>query len=162
MFMDWRIGSTGTELLCKERKQRMFDKGRCLFFVICVTLVFTLSACNQKQDSSTSSSNSISNARQASTAASGDIDACRLGTKTEAEQVMGEKLKDPDSGPASMQGGTICMYGSPDSLSGRHVSVRVESPRFDWAKYKEDRRVEGEKMQPKRGYVREVSGLGKE
>jgi hypothetical protein len=42
------------------------------------------------------------------------------------------------------------------------VTIRVESPRFDWAKYKEDRRVEGENMRPKRGYIREVSGLGKE
>ena len=54
------------------------------------------------------------------------------------------------------------MYESPDSMSARHVTVRVESPNFDWNRYKEDKRVEGEKMQPKRGYIRPVSGLGKE
>jgi hypothetical protein len=47
-------------------------------------------------------------------------------------------------------------------MSARHVTVRVESPNFDWNKYKEARRIEGEKMQPKRGYIRPVPGLGKE
>ncbi len=91
-----------------------------------------------------------------------DIDACKLVTKAEAEQVMGEKLKDPDSGPASMAGGSICMYESPDTMSAKHVTIRVESPRFDWNKYKEDQRVEGERMRPKRGRTRPVAGLGKE
>ena len=143
----------------------MSEKRRCSSVVLRLTFaaIIALTACNQKPDSSSgSSSNSISNAKQASMAASGEIDACKLVTKAEAEQVMGEKLKDADSGPASMQGGTICMYESPDSLSGRHVSIRVESPHFDWNRYKEDRRVEGEKMQPKRGYIREVPGMGKE
>ena len=88
--------------------------------------------------------------------------ACKLVTKAEAEAVMGEKLKDAASGPASMQGGSICMYESPDSMSGRHVSVRVEAPNFDWTKFKEDKRVEGEKMQPKKGRIRQVPGLGKD
>jgi len=83
-------------------------------------------------------------------------------TKAEAEAVMGEKLKDPDSGPASMQGGSICMYGSPDSMSARVVSVRVEPPNFNWEKFKEDKRVEGEKMAPKKGRIRQAPGLGKD
>jgi hypothetical protein len=95
-------------------------------------------------------------------ASSADDFACKLLTKAEAEAAMGEKLKDPDSGPASMQGGSICMYESPDSMSARHVSVRVEAPSFDWQKFKEDKRVEGEKMQPKRGRIRQVPGLGKD
>jgi hypothetical protein len=83
-------------------------------------------------------------------------------TKAEAEAAMGEKLNNPESGPASTAGGTICRYGSPDSLSAKNVTIRVESPNFNWAKYKEDRRVEGEKMQPKRGRIRQVPGLGKD
>jgi hypothetical protein len=75
---------------------------------------------------------------------------------------MGEKLKDPDSGPASMQGGSICMYESPDSMSARHVTIRVEAPNFNWDKFKEDKRIEGEKMQPKKGRIRQVPGLGKD
>lgn len=91
-----------------------------------------------------------------------ELDACKLVTQAEAEQAMGEKLKDADSGPASTAGGTICRYGSPDSMSAKNVTIRVESPNFNWAKYKEDRRIEGEKMQPKRGRIRPVPGLGKE
>lgn len=94
--------------------------------------------------------------------ASKELDACTLVTKAEAEEVLGEHLKDADSGPASMQGGTICRYESQDSLSARNVTVRVESPNFDWNKYKEEKRIEGEKMQPKRGRVRPVPGLGKD
>lgn len=75
---------------------------------------------------------------------------------------MGEKLKDPDSGPASMAGGTICMYGAPDSMSAKNVTVRVESPNFNWNKFKEDKRVEGENMAPKKGRIRQVPGLGKD
>jgi hypothetical protein len=71
---------------------------------------------------------------------------------------MGEKLKDPDSGPASTQGGSICIYGSPDSLSARNVSVRVEPPNFNWDKFKESERTEGENMRPKRGYIRRRPG----
>src|ERR1700722_15974949 len=44
-----------------------------------------------------------------------DIDGCKLITKAEVGQVMGEKMKDPDSGPASMAGGSICMFEAPDS-----------------------------------------------
>ena len=95
-------------------------------------------------------------------ASSSDDLACKLVTKAEAEAVMGEKLKDPDSGPASMQGGSICTYESPDSMSARHVSVRVEAPNFNWDKFKEDKRVEGEKMQPKKGRIRQAPGLGKD
>jgi hypothetical protein len=91
-----------------------------------------------------------------------EIDACKLVTKAEVEQVMGEKMKDPDSGPASMAGGSICMFEAPDSMSAKHVTIRVESPRFDWNKVKEDKRIEGERMQPKRGRIRPVGGLGKE
>jgi hypothetical protein len=94
--------------------------------------------------------------------ASTELDACKLVTKAEAEQVMGEKLKDPDSGPASTAGGTICRYESPDSMSAKNVTIRVESPNFNWAKFKEDKRIEGEKMQPKKGRIRQVSGLGKD
>ena len=97
-----------------------------------------------------------------SSSSSADDLACKLVTKAEAEAVMGEKLKDPDSGPASMQGGSICMYESPDSMSARHVSVRVEAPNFNWEKFKDDKRVEGEKMQPKKGRIRQVPGLGKD
>lgn len=97
-----------------------------------------------------------------SSASSSDDLACKLVTKAEAEAVMGEKLKDPDSGPASMQGGSICMYESPDSMSARHVTIRVEAPNFNWDKFKEDKRIEGEKMQPKKGRIRQVPGLGKD
>jgi hypothetical protein len=41
------------------------------------------------------------------------------------------------------------------------VTIRVESPNFNWDRYKEDKRIEGEKMQPKRGRIRQVPGLGK-
>ena len=44
---------------------------------------------------------------------------------------MGEKLKDPDVGPASTAGGTICMYGSLEPLSAKHVTIRVESPNYN-------------------------------
>lgn len=91
-----------------------------------------------------------------------DIDACKLISKAEAEQAMGEKLRDADSGPASTAGGTICMYGSPDTMSAKRVTIRVESPNFNWAKVKEDKRIEGERMQPKRGRIRQVPGLGKD
>jgi len=76
--------------------------------------------------------------------------------------VMGEKLKDPDAGPASMAGGTICIYGSPESLSAKNVTIRVESPNYNWDKKKEDKRVEGENMRPNRGYIRQVPGIGKD
>lgn len=99
---------------------------------------------------------------KSSTSSSGEIDACKLVTKAEAEAAIGEKLKDADSGPASMAGGTICRYESPESLSAKNVTIRVESPNFNWDKFKEDKRVEGEKMRPQRGYLRQVPGLGKD
>ncbi|MGH9568250.1 MAG: DUF3558 family protein, partial [Candidatus Angelobacter sp.] len=129
---------------------------------ITVLSCVALTACNQnnKTSSISSSSGSTTAAAAPGSNANGEIDACTLVTKAEA--AMGEKLKDADSGPASMQGGTICRYESPDSLSARNVTIRVESPNFNWSKYKEERRVEGEKMQPKRGRIRPVAGLGKE
>jgi hypothetical protein len=124
--------------------------------------LLSVTSCSKNNSASTASS-SASDARAtvASPAASNELDACKLVTKAEAEQVMGEKLKDPDSGPASMAGGTICMYASPDSMSARNVTVRVESPNFNWDKVKKDKRIEGEKMAPKKGRIREVPGLGK-
>jgi hypothetical protein len=128
-------------------------------------VVLSLASCNQNnKTASTGSPVSSAPASPAGNTSSSNSDdfACKLVTKEEAEAVLGEKVKDPSSGPASMQGGSICTYETPDSLSARHVTVRVESPNFDWDKYKEDRRIEGEKMQPKRGRIRPVSGLGKE
>jgi hypothetical protein len=125
-----------------------------------VVLLLAISGCNQGKDSSATAQPA---AGAANPAASGskELDACTLVTKAEAEAVLGEHVKDGESGPASMHGGSICMYESPDSLSARHITIRVESPNFDWNKYKEEKRAEGEKMQPKRGRIREVSGLGK-
>jgi hypothetical protein len=134
--------------------------------LILLLALLTFTACSQTNKSTGDASAANAGASPAtSTPASGasaELDACKLVTKAEAEQVMGEKLKDPDSGPASMQGGTICRYESPDSMSAKNVTIRVESPNFDWNKYKEDKRVEGEKMQPKRGRIRQVPGLGKD
>ncbi len=61
-----------------------------------------------------------------------------------------------------MQGGSICRYDSPDTMSAKSVVIRLESPNYDWNKVKEDKRIEGEKMRPKRGYIRQVPGLGKD
>jgi hypothetical protein len=47
-------------------------------------------------------------------------------------------------------------------MSAKHVSVRVEAPNFNWDKFKEDKRIEGEKMAPKKGRIRQVPGLGKD
>lgn len=124
-------------------------------------VLWELVGCNQNNNSS-SPANSQAGAGKPATSQSNELNACALVTKAEAEAVLGEHLKDAESGPVSMQGGEICMYESPDSLSARHVTVRVESPNFDWNKYKEERRIEGERMQPRRGYVRPVPGLGKE
>lgn len=129
-----------------------------------VLLTFTACSQNNKTASDTSAASGSANAAPSNPAPTGskELDACTLVTKAEAEQVMGEKLKDGDSGPASMQGGTICRYEAPDTMSAKNVTIRVESPNFDWNKYKEDKRVEGEKMQPKRGRIRQVPGLGKD
>jgi hypothetical protein len=127
--------------------------------IICV-------GCNQnnKAPAGNSAAAPSTTAAKSSGAASSSSDdyACKLVTKAEVEEVIGEKMKDPDSGSASMQGGSICMFGSPDSMSAKNVTIRVESPNFDWNKYKEERRIEGEKMAPKRGYIRPVPGLGQE
>ena len=133
--------------------------------LIALLALLSFTSCSQNNNTATASSSaSDTRATPASSTASNpnELDACKLVTKAEAEQVMGEKLKDPDAGPASMAGGTICMYESPDSMSARNVTVRVESPNFNWDKVKEDKRVEGEKMAPKRGRIREIPGLGKQ
>jgi Protein of unknown function (DUF3558) len=133
--------------------------------LIAFLALLSFTACTQKNNTATTSSpaTSTSTTLASPTASnSNELDACKLVTKAEAEQVMGEKLKDADSGPASTAGGTICRYESPDSMSARNVTVRVESPNFNWDKVKEDKRIEGEKMAPKRGRIRQVPGLGKE
>ena len=146
---------------------------QCQFQILCVVafvVVTTLTSCSKSASpnaASNSSSTSASNTAAAGNAASGssnsnDIDACKLVTKAEVEEAFGEKLKDPDSGPASMAGGTICMFESPDSMSAKNVTLRVESPNYNWAKVKEDKRIEGERMRPTRGYIRQVPGLGKD
>jgi hypothetical protein len=128
--------------------------------------LMAMAGCNQSNKAANSNSAATPDSTAAkagsTTNSSSDDYACKLVTKAEVEEVMGEKVKDPDSGPASMQGGSICMYGSPDSMSAKNVTIRVESPNFDWNKYKEERRIEGEKMAPKRGYIRPVTGLGTE
>jgi len=145
-----------------------FSSSACLSLgtlLLTLLAVLSLTACNQGSKPAKESNSSASGTSAPSSASggiSGELDACKLVTKAEAEQVLGEKVKDAESGPASMQGGSICMYESPDSMSARHVTVRVESPNFDWNKVKEAKRIEGEKMQPRRGYIRPVSGLGKE
>ena len=121
-----------------------------------------LTACNQNNSPAPAGTATSNAAAAAPATSSGELDACKLVTKAEAEQVIGEKLKDPDSGPASMAGGSICIYGSPEPVSAKNVTVRVESPNFNWEKFKEDKRVEGEKMAPKKGLIRQVPGLGKD
>lgn len=144
----------------------MIVRGRSSYRIaslIALFAVLTFTSCKTTETASGPAANKGStNATPAKPSSSADDLACKLVTKAEAEAVLGEKLKDPDSGPASMAGGSICMYESPDSMSARHVSVRVESPNFNWEKYKEDRRIEGEKMQPKKGRIRQVPGLGKD
>jgi len=124
--------------------------------------VFNFTSCSSSNKAANGSAATSSTPSGATASSSGGIDACKLVTKAEAEAVMGEKLKDPDSGPASMQGGTICRYESPESLSAKNVTVRVESPNFNWDKFKEDKRIEGENMAPKKGRIRQVTGLGKD
>ncbi|HET9790719.1 MAG TPA: DUF3558 family protein [Candidatus Angelobacter sp.] len=139
-----------------------------MFCLLAFVMVIALTSCSKSASpdaASNSSSTSASNTPAAGNAASGssnDIDACKLVTKAEVEEAFGEKLKDPDSGPASMAGGTICMFQSPDSMSAKNVTLRVESPNYNWAKVKEDKRIEGERMRPTRGYIRQVPGLGKD
>ena len=146
----------------------LFSRRWCRTSPLSIVLLVFLSvvACNQKQKTANNGSSNASSGTSASpsntSSSSGDLDACKLVTKAEAEEVLGEKVKDAQSGPASMQGGSVCIYESPDSMSARHVTVRVESPNFDWNNFKEAKRIEGEKMQPRRGYIRPVSGLGKE
>jgi len=134
-----------------------------IFGQIVLLGLLTLTSCS-KDKPVTSSAAPSGASHTASNAPSGskELDACTLVTKSEAEQVMGEKLKDGESGPASMQGGSICRYDSPESLSAKNVTIRVESPNYNWDKVKEDKRIEGENMRPKRGYLRQVPGLGKD
>jgi hypothetical protein len=124
-------------------------------------MLLALGGCNQNKDSSSAAAAPAASTKS-SASASKELDACTLVTKAEAEAVLGEHIKDRTSGPASMHGGSICMYESADSLSARHITIRVESPNFDWNKYKEQMRVEGENMRPKPGRVRQVSGLGRD
>jgi hypothetical protein len=143
-----------------ERRKLILSRPCSHLIALFAVLIFT--SCGKNNATASPSASNKSAAVASPTASkSNDLDACKLVTKAEAEQVMGEKLKDPDSGPASMAGGTICMYGSPDSMSAKNVTVRVESPNFNWDKVKEDKRIEGEKMAPKKGRIREVPGLGK-
>ena len=139
---------------------------RRFFYLSLIAFAFLiLTSCSQSDKSASGpapASGAASGTPAKSSSSSSDDFACRLVTKGEAEAVMGEKLKDPDSGPASMAGGSICRYGSPDSLSAKNVTIRVESPNFNWQKFKEEKRVEGERMQPKRGRIRQVPGLGKD
>ncbi len=131
--------------------------------IIFLAVALGVIACSSKPAATGGESTpAASSATSKAASSSGDDYACKLVTKAEAEEVLGEKIKEPSGGPASMQGGSVCYYETPDSLSAKHVTVRVESPNFDWNKYKEDRRVEGEKMQPKRGRIRPMAGLGKE
>ena len=129
--------------------------------VLTAMLLLGFFGCNQNNSTSSTASGQ-SGAAKPAVSGSKEFDACTLVTKAEAEAVMGEHLKDGESGPVSMQGGELCMYESPDTMSARHVTVRIESPNFDWNKYKEERRIEGERMQPKHGRIRPVPGLGKE
>lgn len=135
-----------------------------IFGQIVLLGLLTLTSCSKDKPVTNSAAPSSGSSAASTTTSSGskELDACTLVTHAEAEQAMGEKLKDADSGPASMQGGTICRYGSPDSLSPKNVTIRVESPNFNWGKVKEDKRIEGENMRPKRGYIRQVPGLGKD
>jgi hypothetical protein len=128
--------------------------------------LLTLAACNQSKTIASSPSggaNAVTGgARKAASSGSTEFDACTLVTKAEAEAVLGERVKDAESLPVSTRGGESCMYESPDTMSARHVTVRIESPAFDWNKYKEEKRIEGERMQPTRGRIRPVPGLGKD
>jgi Protein of unknown function (DUF3558) len=139
--------------------------------VVAFVVVATLTSCSKNSSPNTASNSSATSASSAGSAppasnaasvSSKDIDACRLVSKAEVEEAFGEKLKDPDSGPASMAGGTICMFQSPESMSAKNVALRVESPNYNWTKVKEDKRIEGERMRPTRGYIRQVPGLGKD
>src|ERR1051326_6678142 len=130
---------------------------RRFFYLSLIAFAFLiLTSCSQSDKSASGpapASGAASGTPAKSSSSSSDDFACRLVTQGEAEAVMGEKLKDPDSGPASMAGGSICRYGSPDSLSAKNVTIRVESPNFNWQKFKEQKRAEGERMQPRRGRI---------
>jgi hypothetical protein len=148
--------------MTKEKKVREADTNVRVMPIVSISVVLlALAGCNRNNNTSSTPSAPAAAAKPAASAST-ELDACTLVTKAEAEAVLGEHLKDGESGPASMRGGEICMYESRDSLSARHVTVRVEAPNFDWDKYKEERRIEGEKMQPNRGYIRPVPGLGKD
>lgn len=132
---------------------------------IALLALFTFTSCSNNKTPSTASGSGVTLGPAASKPASTsskDLDACTLVTKAEAEQALGDKVKDGDSGPASMQGGSICRYDSPESMSAKSVVIRIESPNYNWAKVKEDKRIEGENMRPNRGYLRQVPGLGKD
>ncbi|HET6936430.1 MAG TPA: DUF3558 family protein [Candidatus Angelobacter sp.] len=136
-------------------------------FTSCIALlaVLTVASCSKDNQTPGATGTGVTvgpSAAKPASSSSKEIDACTLVTKAEAEAALGDKVKDGDSGPASMQGGSICRYDSPDSMSAKNVVIRVESPNYDWNKVKEDKRIEGEKMRPRRGYLRQVPGLGKD
>jgi hypothetical protein len=147
------------------RLTRTYANIRAAHIVVLAAWFLALAACNQNKTSasaSTGGANATTGAKKAASSSSTEFDACTLVTKAEAEAVLGEHVKDAESLPVSMRGGESCMYESPDTMSARHVTVRIESPAFDWNKYKEDKRIEGERMQPTRGRIRPVPGLGKD
>ncbi len=145
----------------KLRRSRSHLFTRFLAFLV----LLTIASCSKDNQTPGATGSGVtvgpSAAKPASTS-SKDMDACTLVTRAEAEEALGDKVKDGDSGPASMQGGSICRYDSPDTMSAKSVVIRLESPNYDWNKVKEDKRIEGEKMRPKRGYIRQVPGLGKD
>lgn len=158
VFNKWQFKKERGTLILRRNFSQMITGLAALFALLSFT------ACSESKPASGASASTASASTapsSAATSSSNELDACKLVTKDEAEQVLGEKLK-VDSGPASMQGGTICIYGSTEPTSARNITVRVESPRYDWAKNKEDKRIEGENMAPKRGYIRQVPGLGKD
>src|SRR5581483_7664498 len=117
-----------------------------------VLALWGLTSCTQNGATSSAVSDSSAATSNASPASeSKEMDACKLVTKSEAEAVMGEKLKDPDSGLASMAGGTICRYESTDSLSARNVTIRVESPNFNWESTRKIRGPKARRWRRRRG-----------
>jgi hypothetical protein len=158
-------GSFKIDIFRKEGPLIEKRRSSCLIatlITLSAVLTFTSCSSSSKTEGSAGSSATPAGASAGKSTSNPDDLACKLVTQAEAEAVMGEKLKDGDSGPASMQGGSICRYDSPDSMSARSVMVRVEAPNFNWEKFKEDKRVEGEKMAPKKGRIRQVPGLGKD
>jgi hypothetical protein len=135
----------------------MYKSSSCVPSLITLFALSTFTSCSQNNLAANSATSTVASpAAGSSLTGSGanspnEIDACKLVSKEEAEAVMGEKLKDPDSGPASMVGGTICRYESPDSLSAKNVTIRVESSNFNWEKFKEDNESKARRCSPSAG-----------